>query len=162
MKAIACMLMLLLAATTAVAQEAVAGDIHVDQAWSRAMPPVSPTGAVYLRLRNSGSVADRLRSVSAAVANTVEIHKSTHEDGMMSMVAVDGVDVPAGGEAIFAPGGLHLMLIGLNDSLVAGESFEVTLRFEHAGDVTLTVPVLDPGSAPMGGKSHGAAKPTAQ
>lgn len=62
---------------------------------------------------------------------------------MMSMQQIPGLDIPAGGQARLRPGGDHLMLIGLAAPLVAGQSIEVQLEFEHAGPVTVTVPVRD-------------------
>ena len=61
---------------------------------------------------------------------------------MQMMPQLDGVEIPAGGELVLEPGGYHVMLIGLTESLLAGDSFEATLTFENAGDVTVTVPVF--------------------
>lgn len=61
-----------------------------------------------------------------------------------SMVKVERVELQAGHEIAFEPGGYHIMLINLNQELVAGQSFELTLHFEHAEDLTLEVKVAAP------------------
>jgi copper(I)-binding protein len=67
-------------------------------------------------------------------------------DGMMMMRQLDSVEVPAGGNLEFKPGGNHVMLIGLERPLVACERFPLTLRFKDAGDVELIVEVRGLGS----------------
>jgi periplasmic copper chaperone A len=99
-------------------------------------------GAFYLTITNSGDEADRLLSVTTEVATTVEIHDVVMDGGVMQMMPqFDGVEIPAGGELVLEPGSYHVMLIGLTQSLLDGDSFEATLTFENAGDVTVTVPV---------------------
>jgi hypothetical protein len=61
------------------------------------------------------------------------------EGNMMKMHKVDAVEVPAGQAVGFASGGLHVMLIGLKAPLVEGNTFPLTLHFEHAGAVTVEV-----------------------
>jgi copper(I)-binding protein len=48
------------------------------------------------------------------------------------MYPVDGVDLPAGKTVKLAPGGYHVMLMGLNAPLQAGRSIPVKLTFELA------------------------------
>ena len=135
-----------------------AQDILVQQPWARELPPVARTGAVYLGLHNTGDTPDRLVSAVSAVAERVEIHTHEHHGGMMHMRQIDAVDLPAGTQVRFAPGGLHLMLIGLQQPLIAGHSFALTLRFEHAGSVQVQVEVRkDEPPAPAGHTGHGRA-----
>lgn len=61
-----------------------------------------------------------------------------------SMVKVERVELAAGHEIAFEPGGYHIMLINLRQELAAGDTFELTLHFEHAEDLTLQVKVLAP------------------
>ena len=61
--------------------------------------------------------------------------------GVGRMVPVQAVDVPSGAEAKLAPGGLHVMLIGLKQPLKEGQTFPLTLNFEHAGPVTVEVAI---------------------
>lgn len=133
------------------AQGAMAGDLHITDAWARAS--VVQNGAAYLTIENRGATAERLVAVETAVAASPQIHEHQMEDGVMRMGQVEGgIEIPPGESVTLRPGGYHLMLIGLKRRLAEGDSFEITLRFEGAGAVTVTVPVLAAGSQGPGGK----------
>jgi copper(I)-binding protein len=127
--------------TLAMAQEFTAGALRVDQPWSRALPPNAPAGAAYFVIQNSGTDADTLVSLSTPVADKAELHTHVMNGEVMKMQKVESVEVPAGGDAIFAPGGNHVMLFGLKKPLVAGESFPLTLVFQNAGAVDVEVKI---------------------
>ncbi|MBX6375463.1 MAG: copper chaperone PCu(A)C [Acetobacteraceae bacterium] len=147
--------------TAARAQPAAARpEIEVSAAWTRAASQ-GATGAGYMVLRNRGTTADRIVSASSPVARTVELHTHVHEGGVMRMRPVPAIDLPAGQEVRLAPGGLHLMLIGLTRPLREGERVPVTLTLEHGGSLTVELEVMSarsrgpaPSSAPMG-HGHG-------
>jgi periplasmic copper chaperone A len=64
------------------------------------------------------------------------------ENGVMQMREVaDGLPIPAGGSVVLKPGSHNVMLIGLKKPLTAGEKFPLTLTFEKAGNISVTVPV---------------------
>ena len=63
--------------------------------------------------------------------------------GMMQMSPVPNIPVPANGKAELKPGGLHMMLIGLNRELKAGDKVQLTLNFEKAGKVPVTAEVKE-------------------
>jgi copper(I)-binding protein len=84
-------------------------------------------------LRNGGATADRLIKAESDVAGAVELHKTTMEGNMMKMAPVDGILLPAQGQAELKPGGLHVMLIGLKRELKAGDKLKLKLHFEKAG-----------------------------
>ena len=130
--------------------------ITVHDAWARASAGAASTAAAYVTLMG-GARSDQLVGVSTPVAATAEVHKSFVESGVMKMRAAPDVPVPAGGTLTFAPGGLHIMLMGLKQPLVAGQSFPLTLIFAQAPALTVDVKVQplgrsasssDPGSAP--------------
>ncbi len=131
---------MLLAATATFA--AAAPPLDIRDAWAAATPPGARTAAVYLTIANAGP-ADALKSATATVADEVEFHAHEHSDGMMRMRRLDQVDIAAQAETTFEPGGLHVMLIGLNVPLVVGQSLELELEFSDAGTVTIVVPVRD-------------------
>src|SRR5690606_35945517 len=102
--------------------------------WTRATPGAATVGAGFLTLVNRGGEDDRLTGARTPIAERVEIHTHRVEDGVMRMRPVEGgVALPAGGTVTFEPGGLHLMMIGLDRKLVAGESVPLTLDFAEAG-----------------------------
>jgi len=133
--------------------------IHVERPFAYATPPAAPTAAAFLTLTNAGPVADRLVGAASPAAGRIEIHTMSMHDGVMRMRPVDGVDLPAGATVALAPGGLHLMLFELAGPLAAGGHFDLTLRFEHAGAIRVSVPVVArgavaPAAQPMEGHDH--------
>ena len=122
-------------AAPALAHEVKAGDLTLSSLQMRASLGNNPNTAAYVTIANAGSKPDRLLSVSCACAAKVEAHATEMKGGMSSMRAAGPVAIPAGGKAVFAPGGLHLMVTGLNTRLADGAMQEMTLRFERAGTV---------------------------
>jgi copper(I)-binding protein len=107
----------------------------VEAAWSRATPPTAKVGAVYLTVKNTGSVNDRLIGGGTPLAVRVEFHEMGIQNGVNFMKKIDGLDIPALGKIAFEPGGLHLMLIGLIGRLEEGQTYPLELHFEKAGIV---------------------------
>jgi copper(I)-binding protein/uncharacterized protein YcnI len=127
-----------------------AGDIAIEQPFARATP--AKVGGVFLTLKNGGGTADKLVKAASPAADTVELHTHVKDGDAMRMRPVETIPVPAKGQTALEPGGYHIMLIGLKQPLKEGESFPVTLTFEKAGSVTVTVPVVKAGAG--GGHQH--------
>jgi hypothetical protein len=103
-----------------------------------------PNGAVFMTLTNEGGQDDRLLSADTAVAETVELHESKmDENGVMRMSPIPNVPIPAGDSATLEPGGKHIMLLGLKETLAAGDTFSLTLNFETSPSQTIDVAVQD-------------------
>jgi copper(I)-binding protein len=134
-------------AMLSLATSAGAADLEVRDAWARATPPGAGVAAVYLTIVG-GDVADRLTGAGTDRAAMTQVHAVTEHAGMARMREADGVEVPPGATVVFAPGGLHLMLMNLETPLVAGQRFAVTLTFERAGTRAVNVEVLAPDQAP--------------
>lgn len=133
---------LIAAATPAFAQATGAGSIAVEQPWARATPAGAQTGAAYMTLVNKSGSADRLTGASSDMAATLQIHEMAVVNGVMQMRQLtQGLPIPAGGTVVLKPGSYHVMLIGLKKPLTAGESFPLTLTFEKAGNISVTVPI---------------------
>ena len=128
------------------------GDITIHQPWARASLGNAPNSAAYMRLETTGARADRLVSGSTPVATRVELHTHVMEGGVARMRPVDAIKVAPDEPAVLEPGGMHLMLSGLTQKLDEGTTVPLTLVFEHAGEVTLDVPV----KGVVAGTSHGA------
>jgi len=139
--------------TLAVAYAAVAqpASVSVSEVWARATPPGAKTGAAYLTVKNKGTAPDRLVKASTPVASEAQLHTMIDDNGIMKMRPVAGIDVKAGGSVTLKPGGFHVMLMGLKQPLVEGQSFPLTLTFEKAGAVETTVKVAKAGAASPGG-----------
>jgi protein SCO1 len=108
-------------------------------AWARPAE-AGAASAVYLRIQNPSAQVDRLIGVSSATA-AAEIHQSMMDGGMMRMRPAGALDVPAGGELRFEPGGLHVMLTDLQQPLLTGNEIALSFDFERAGTVQMRVPV---------------------
>ena len=124
-----------------VAAPALAGSvIEVMHPWARPTLPNRP-GAAYFGLHNLGDAPDRLIGARAAGVGAIEIHMAVQQGDVMTMAPVDAVEIPAGGMAHLGPGGLHLMMFAIDPPLKEGDALEMTLIFESAGEVAITVPV---------------------
>jgi len=130
------------------------GTLHIIQPWARFTPPGAPNGAAYLSIENTGAEADRLVGAATPRAERTEIHETKQEGELMTMRPVDGVAIAPGATIRFAPGGLHIMMLKLDAPLREGERVPLTLRFEHAGEVTVEAEVRRDGAAGADGH-HG-------
>lgn len=134
-----------LASTQAVAHEYSIRHLTIHHPWSRALPAVVRNGAVYMRVHNRDTRAERLLSAAApAIAARVELHTHLHDNGIMRMRRLPAIDLPAARAIALAPGGMHLMLFGLAAPLVAGTTFTLALTFERAGTIEVEVQVEHP------------------
>ncbi|PKM04903.1 MAG: hypothetical protein CVV16_03180 [Gammaproteobacteria bacterium HGW-Gammaproteobacteria-6] len=136
-----------LMALPALAHEFSAGELFIDHPWSRAMPPSAQTGAAYLRIENRGDSADTLLGAETPVAAYTELHEHVHQDGLMKMQQVQRLSIEPAQALEFQPGGYHIMLFNLQQPLVAGEQFPLTLEFERAGKIDVIVNI-DNGAQP--------------
>ncbi|HXQ30534.1 MAG TPA: helical backbone metal receptor [Steroidobacteraceae bacterium] len=120
--------------------------LSIEHPWSRATPPGVTVAAGYLEVRNLGG-PDLLTGASSPLAERVEFHESRVEGGIARMRPVDSLPVAAGARLVFAPGGLHLMLLGLRAPLTAGLRVPLVLSFATAGAVATEL-VVDGSAAP--------------
>lgn len=134
-------LLLILVAVTAC--EPKAANLSAQAAWAR--PGMAGgNSAAYMILQNPLDTADTLLSANSAAANSVEIHMTSMDaNGTMMMRPAGPVDLPAQSSVELKPGGLHIMLIGLKDDLVIGDTITVTLQFENADPLTLEIPIQE-------------------
>jgi copper(I)-binding protein len=124
--------------------------IAVERPWARATPGGAKTGAVYVSLTNKGSVADRLLSATTPVAEKVQFHSVSEEGGVVRMREMPAIEIAPGANVVFSPGGMHIMLVGLNQPMREGHAIPLTLVFEKGGKVDVMVPV-----AKVGAMQHG-------
>ena len=128
------------------------GNLKIEDAYTRATVPAQKMGGGFVQIENKGGT-DKLIGVSSSVAKEMQLHSMSMEGNIMKMREVKSIDVPANGEVKLQPGGLHLMFIGLNKQLKAGESVPVKLKFEKAGEIEIQFHVKDPGASH--GMDHG-------
>lgn len=134
----------------ALATPAAAQDIRIETPVLRVASPVSKTGAGYMVIRNTGRTADTLLSVTTDPSTRSDLHGTIQSGGVMKMRAQEGgVPIAPGARVQFAPGGLHIMFIGLKKPVPPGTKVPARLTFARAGviDVVFTAE----GFSPAGG-----------
>jgi copper(I)-binding protein len=143
------LLALLLVASPAWAHDYKLGALEIGHPWSRATPPTAPTGAGYLSVKNTGTTPDRLVSVSSPAAGAVQVHDMKMDGNVMRMRELDGpLEIKPGETVTLAPGGMHLMMMGLKEPLTQGERVPLTLVFEKAGKIDVDLAVEAMGAMP--------------
>jgi copper(I)-binding protein len=122
---------------------ATAGDLSI----TRAVIPAPVTvgdrqAALYMTIRNNGIEPDILTALSAPVADSVTLHTMEQVGGMMRMVPMGPLPIPAGQNTILEPGQRHAMLEGLHRQLEVGDTIRIMVRFANAGETEVAVPVV--------------------
>ena len=136
-----------------------AGDAHkygglmVKEVWSRATS--ARNGVAYMTIFNHSGSTDRLVAVESDVAKKAELHTHSMNDGVMRMRRVSAIEVHPGEPAVLAPGGTHVMLMGLHKSLTEGQPFTINLVFKKAGSIEVDVAVHKAGAMGYGGHKKG-------
>lgn len=134
------------------------GELEIKAPTARATVPNAPVAGGYLTIHNTGSKADRLIGGSASFASKVEVHEMAMENDVMKMRQLnDGLEIPAGGTVTLKPGSFHIMFMKMQEQLKAGETRDVTLQFENAGEVSIPFQVkeIGRGKAAMDHSKHG-------
>jgi copper(I)-binding protein len=125
---------------------AFAADVMAMNPYSFASTKLAKAGAVFISIMNHGP-KDRLLAVHTVAAKRAQIHESIQHGDVVKMRQLhDGLELPMHGTVALAPGSYHIMLMGLAQPLVAGETFHVTLVFENAGEIDVTVPIRKRGA----------------
>jgi len=109
--------------------------------WARATPSGAKVGAVYARLSNPSVHRVTISGIHTAMARSAQVHETREVDGMMRMRHVDPLVLAAGANIDLAPGGMHLMLMGLTKPLTAGMTFDVICDLADGQQLTLAVVV---------------------
>ena len=140
-------------ASASVAHDYAVGSIQVEHPWSRVVPKGASVAPGYLEVKNNGTNADRLMGGSSGIAGRVEIHEMKMEGGVMKMRPLEGgIEIAPGKTVKLAPGGYHLMFLGLKSPPEKGKLFKGTLVFEKAGKVEVDFEVE--GMGVTGGDDH--------
>jgi periplasmic copper chaperone A len=137
------------------AQSVPMGNVTVEHPWARATTAGTDTGVVYMTIINNGPTSDVLVSVASPASRAAQVHENKVDaQGMTEMLALDRVEIPAHARIDLKPTARHVMLIGLKQPLTYKSTFLMTLIFEKAGVVKVTVSVEKAGamtSDSMGG-----------
>ena len=139
----------LLWSTVADAHDYKLGTLEIGHPWARATPPTAPSGGGFLTVTNKGATEDRLISIKSPAAGAVQVHEMKMEGNVMRMREVEGgLAIPPGATVSLAPGGLHLMMMGLKQPLKQGDKVPMTLVFEKAGSIDVELVITAMGATP--------------
>lgn len=142
-----CVSLISVASPVAVANEANfywrVGDVFVEQAWARVVSGGLQSGAVYLTIHNLSPSPDILLAVDSPASQTMVIHESQRVGDKVSMQPLpDGVALSSRAEVVMRPGKIHVMLVGVSETVKAGRSLPVRVAFRNAGALNFDVPVI--------------------
>lgn len=130
-----------------------ADSITLVDAYVRQAPPGAPATGAFMVIRNASGKDTKLVKADNPVSKLTELHTHLNEGGMMKMRPVKDIPLPAGGEAVLKPGGLHVMLIDLKSPLKDGDTLPLTFTFDDGSSKEFKVPVKMPTAAGMPMKS---------
>lgn len=147
---------LLAISASSFAQSYQAGDMHISNPYARPTVPGQTSGGAYITMENKGTTPDKLVSVASSAAKSVEIHTMSMDGNVMKMREVPNIEIKPATTVTMKPGGgYHIMLIGINQQLKAGDTITLTLRFEKSGNVDISAVVENRGEKnPMGKMGH--------
>lgn len=139
---------------TSVVFSATSQPLEIANAYMPPIPSVSRTAAVYLTFRNHNDSTKVISSVSSPIAQRAMFHKTTEQNGLSKMKHLEKISIEPGREIELAPGGIHLMLMGvrLKPSIA---TIQLTLNFESGEQQTLSVPIATPMTLPAKNNAHG-------
>ena len=123
------------------------GGLTISHPWIRATPKGAAVAGGFVTITNTGAATDRLVGGGVTGASRAEVHATTTEGGVARMAPVEGgLEIKPGETIKLAPGGYHLMFMGLKGSFVDGELIEGTLQFQNAGRVPVEFEVQSVGA----------------
>lgn len=124
----------------AVAAQAAAG-LVVEKGEVREQIPGTSSTAAYMTLRNTGTEPLVLKSVTSPAAVKVTLHSTMNHNGMMHMMGMDSINIPAGEAVALQEGAMHMMLEEPVKPLQAGSEVELTLHLGDGTAQTIKLPV---------------------
>lgn len=148
-------LMSSLSVTTGSPAHAGDGKIEVTDAWIPTAPPSVSVHAAYLTLNNKTHKDRQLVAVESPAYKKAELHISRVIDDVASMEHVAQLEIPAGKQVVFKPGGLHLMLMKPSSKQTEGASVPLILKFQNGEQLAFNATVKI-AKAKSGGMDHGA------
>lgn len=118
--------------------------LYVDQAWVRLNPNENGPAAGYFTI-NGGAESTKLLRVTSEGARRIELHESIDKGGVMTMQAIENVDVPAKTKIQFAPGGKHLMIFDINPAIIESGKMTLTMLFANGDRLIVDAPIQQGG-----------------
>lgn len=118
-------------------QAAELDQLSTENAKVRAVIPGAVNTAGYLIVKNNSDKDVKLVSASSPIAERVEFHQHLHQGGLMKMIKLDDVTVPANGEVVFESGGLHIMFLGVDSTMANNKTANVRLMDSNGNELSV-------------------------
>ncbi len=113
-----------------------AQDVTIHDAWIAEAPPSATVLAGYARVHNAGAAPRRIVGARGDGFSAIQLHSMRDDDGVMRMRQLDSIAIPAGGDALLAPGGDHLMLFAQpGNARREGNSVDIELQLDDGETV---------------------------
>lgn len=107
--------------------------------------PGMPVTAAYMMIENHGKKSVKLVEVKGTVSDRIELHEHSMQDGLMKMQEVDsGITIEPKTKTVLKPGGYHIMIMNLTNSVEEGSSVELTLVFSDGTTTTVIAKATKP------------------
>lgn len=103
-------------------------DIEIQDPWLRLMPEGVKSTAGFVTIKNNTDSPIVLEDVSLDWAKHAMLHESKVVDGMAKMQHLDELVIE--NELVFQPGAKHIMIMGVKETLIEGESYNIRLHFK--------------------------------
>ena len=130
------------------------GGVTAKVGFIKAVPAGSLATAAYLTLYNHGLNSTDIVNVSSPISERAELHTHVFEGDRFSMKKLATLSLPHKATFTMEPGGYHIMLIGLKETITPGDQVELWLEFDDGGKLQLTVPAFSPADIPHRHAKH--------
>jgi copper(I)-binding protein len=88
-------------------------ELVVEEGYVRKPIPGRSMSAAFMSIKNTGKADVVLKTAAIEGAKSVEIHTHSHKGGVMRMRQLHELTIEAGKTVVLEPGGLHLMVFGI-------------------------------------------------
>jgi len=119
-----------------------ADGIKIEQPIVPLAPPGSMVHAVFMKITNTGNMPRQLLGAVAEGYHTAHIHLSEEKDGIVSMTAVDVIEIVPGQTVALEHGSFHIMLMRPIGEQVEGDTVTLTLVFANGASETVDATVV--------------------
>ena len=99
--------------------------------------------AAYVSIFNQSDNDVVIEKITSNISDIAEIHDTVLDGEIMRMKKVESLKIPARSEFYFQPGSTHIMLMGLNQRLKDGETFNLNFVFKNQEKVNVNIMVLN-------------------
>lgn len=99
--------------------------------------------AAYVSIFNNTEMNFKVNSIVTDISNKAEIHDVFIKEDIVKMKKLDNLVINAKDQVYMQPGGMHIMLMGLNKELKDGSFFFINFLFDNKTSKKVKVLVLN-------------------